>query len=129
MKNKYNIWLADDDDISRLLMKSILNKSYSPLNLIEFFDGNQLEKGLLDIKNGIIRPFDMLITDNHMPGKKGIFLIEEYSQFIASPMILWTGDYEQIKDKAINVGAFACIPKPSIIEEYQRVFDEVLKKH
>lgn len=58
---------------------------------------------------------DLLILDYHLPGKNGLELLHEirvHHKHVPVVMISGHAD-EEVRDRAIEIGAIACLPKPT----------------
>ncbi|KIM07227.1 MAG: hypothetical protein KU38_10865 [Sulfurovum sp. FS08-3] len=112
-QRKPRIFIADDNKINVMLLKTILESEYCTIEYA--LDGqdalNTLIKGLKTS-----RPFDAVFIDKHMPSLSGIEVIEQYKEQEAK--------YKQIRPlKVISITG-----DPSISNEEKRLYDLIVSK-
>lgn len=125
-KVKLNILIADDYEGLRGLLKIMLESMGHKVKAVE--DGKLLFNEITKGNNS----YDVVISDNSMPGKKGmevlrdIRLIERFKKF---PFILVTTDISEggFLEKEVNeLGAFF-LRKPFSLEQISEAIDKVTK--
>ncbi len=99
------VLVVDDDyETKQLLARLLVHAQY---NVHVADDGLQ---ALDEMKK---RHFDAVITDYHMPRMNGMeFLVLSQVVWPNTPVILLSGDSEDLADHAIERGAFSWIRKP-----------------
>ena len=101
--------LAIDDSASmRQILAATLTTAGYEVTLAA--DGNE------GLENALAIPFDLVLTDQHMPGKTGLDLISELRgnpAYTATPiLVLTTESGESFKAAAREAGATGWIEKP-----------------
>lgn len=89
--------------------------------------GSELEERLKQSPGYV----SVVLTDNDMnPGKKGIDLIELYSESVWKnvPMILYTGRKDLVSESSLEK-AFYCLEKPSNLSEICSVVEKALRAY
>ncbi|WP_396635108.1 response regulator [Maribacter sp. R86514] len=71
------VWIIDDDDISKYVMKRYLNQ-LSITNVIDFPDSVQPLKLIQDNYSSVDKLPDIIFLDLHMPILNGFDFIEDY---------------------------------------------------
>ncbi len=71
------VWIIDDDDISKYVMKRYLNQ-LSITNVIDFPDSVQPLKFIQDNYSSLDKLPDIIFLDLHMPILNGFDFIEDY---------------------------------------------------
>lgn len=125
-ENEFNVWIADDSPVNRVMLKKRLEKHNESVRVRQFCDGKELRDGLAGVVNGEESPYDLLITDKNMPEYDGMDLLEEYCILIGKPTAIWTTDSSLIAERAYEFGAFACLSKPTSSKNYEVVLDYAL---
>ena len=105
-----NILIVDDSPLDRQIIKQILEKRLSDIQVFEAGDGLEINQQLLS--NGI----HMCILDIMMPGKDGFQILRELkedSRVADLPVIVCTGlEDKQAVEKALTLGAYDYFSKP-----------------
>ncbi len=121
-KGHEHILFIDDEAVLAEMGKSMLEKlgyrvesATNPKEALELF------------RNGG-DPFDMVITDQTMPGMSGAELAAEILAADHSfPVIICTGFSESItEEKARKLGIRALVLKPFVLREFARIVRDVL---
>jgi CheY-like chemotaxis protein len=107
------ILLADDDQATRDLVKRALESDGHTVDLTQ--DGMEA----LEALTGAAQPFDVLVSDVHMPGLDGIALARQASA--ANPslkMLLMSGFAEELeRAETLQTPHLAVIIKPFTLEQ------------
>jgi len=99
------VLVVDDDYETKQLLARLLEHAHYNVHLAD--DGLQ---ALHEMKK---RNFDAVLTDYHMPRMNGMeFLVLSQVVWPNTPVILLSGDSEDLADHAIERGAFSWIRKP-----------------
>lgn len=122
---KGTILLIDDDPVVRLLFHRQLLEKYD-LQVVEAPNGTEALSKLEDSE------FDLIVSDNRMPGLDGLTLIARLREHPAArltPIIFLTGDRDQsVIDAALALGADHWLGKPYAVESLCRIFDGYFKR-
>lgn len=111
-----NILLIDDDEVDRLMVQRMLNKSSLTFTLQSFGDS---ESVLEHLKQTTIA-YDCILLDYQLPGTDGLNLLKHFRDLnILTPVAVITshGD-ERIAVEMIKNGAFDYFPKSDITPEF-----------
>ena len=104
------IYIADDDDNIRNLLKSFLERE--GYIIYGFPTGDDL------LKKFITNPCDLIILDVMMPGRDGFFILTEIRKISNVPIIMLTAKGEDMdKILGLDYGADDYITKPFNILE------------
>lgn len=99
------VLVVDDDDDVRQLLSHLLEQADYNVHLAA--DGLE---ALHEMKK---RHFDAVVTDYHMPRMSGLeFMLLSQVVWPNTPIILLSGETEDLADYAIERGAFAWVRKP-----------------
>lgn len=102
------ILVADDDDVIRVLVRTLLEKSgYS---VVEAVDGNEAVSKFREHGKHI----DLLLFDVRMPGKDGKQAYDEVRQIRPDVKVLFVSGYggDILLEYGVNEKDFEVIPKP-----------------
>ena len=123
IRNAGEVWIADDDESIRWVLKKALTKSGYTVE--SFADGQTLFATLRR------RIPSVVITDIRMPGKDGFELLREIvTNHPALPVIVMTA-YADL-DTAVSAyggGAFEYLPKPFDLNEALSLVAKALRRH
>ncbi len=119
-----NILLADDERLTRLGLKSMIEELYPEQhNFDEVSDGEMLLEYVEKAKP------DLIFLDIHMPRLTGL---QAYSQFqdMQIPVIMLTGyaEFEYARE-ALKLGALDYLLKPASLEEVRITMEKALSLH
>jgi len=108
---KKTILIADDDESIRYMMKSLFEIYLSHYNKEYFSNGTQLDKRLKE------RPKELVavLTDDNMPGIRGLEIIKKYcnnSDYKDILFFLCYGGEREIGEQALENGAKEYFLKP-----------------
>lgn len=116
------MWLAEDDDAMRELLRRVLLKQGFLVQT--FSDGAELERSFEEL-----RPLpDVLVLDHHMPKRLGLDVVAEVRQrFPSLPVILITafGD-DATHARARVLGVRQVLDKPFDIEDLTSALSQIL---
>ena len=99
------IYIADDDDNIRNLLKSFLERE--GYNVSAFPTGDDL------LKRFITDPCDLIILDVMMPGRDGFFILKEIRKISNVPIIMLTArDSDADYIEGLNLGSDDYFTKP-----------------
>jgi DNA-binding response OmpR family regulator len=121
-----NVLFVEDDPDTRELMAIILKSENYQVVLAASYD-----EALLLAR---VMRFELVITDNWMPGGSGIELCRKLREFDpTTPVIFYSGAaYDRDKREAFACGAQAYVTKPAdidtVIETIARVINQSQKK-
>ena len=131
-EGKGKILYADDNQSLRTANSIALRRSLG-CEVEEFPDGISLEERIC---SGIKCP-TVIILDHDMPRKTGLELVKEYSRrvdYMGIPFVMCSGRGEDIRDDAMENGAFYYLEKPCELDyflstvkkaiEYSELFTE-----
>ena len=114
------VLIVDDHKAIRFLVTEVL-KSHG-YNTEEAADG---EEALHSLRS---KSFDLVITDNHMPGMSGETLIRKAKKLLPDmPFMIMTGSvFPDLMEKWKPLKPRAIFPKPFKIEQMLSKVDEIL---
>jgi CheY-like chemotaxis protein len=106
----YRVLVADDDELVRRLIHTILAQQGYEVGLCE--DGDVTLKRLAEVG------WSLLIVDLHMPHRSGLEVIRELRANGSSlPVILISAMLsEEVVEECGSLGPVECIPKPFSVE-------------
>jgi two-component system NtrC family response regulator len=118
MEDSKRILIVDDDEeILKLLEEALKFLGY---------EVDIARNGESALKIFCEKRFDLVITDDQMPGMRGVELIRNillrYPHF---PIIALTGHGK--KEELLNAGAKAFLSKPLMLEELKKTIEEIMK--
>lgn len=119
----YRILIVDDELIEREGIKYLIKKYQYEMEIFEAEDG---ENALEYIKNN---PVDILFTDIRMPFMSGLELIEKARELSKNLKVIIFSAYEEFEyaKKAIDLNVIHYILKPIDINEFLKVFSNIIK--
>lgn len=116
-----NILLADDEHLTRLGLKNMIEELYPDMHqFMEAGDGEEVLRLLAQ------KTPDLIFLDIHMPKLTGL---EAYSQFSEAeiPVVMLTGYAEfSYAKEALKLGALDYLVKPASLDEVKAVMEKVL---
>src|SRR6185503_1246799 len=115
MAKKGNVLVADDEEIMREVLESLLSQEGYRVDLAKTG-----EEGLLRLSE---RPYDVILLDVSMPGIGGLRSLEEILKIDREAVVIMITAYATF-DTAIaawQLGAFNCIRKPFENEQILRI--------
>lgn len=124
------ILAVDDNRHDLLLLQRALSRCDTDHCFLAACDG-ALAQGLLDsMEHGQNSSLPSLIfLDVHMPGADGFELLDRWkhtSRFSAIPVVMIsTFDNPRDIERAISLGANACLRKPPTVEELRRIMQKL----
>ena len=121
MNGSKTIFLVDDDEDDRMLMRQALIKTISPINVVDVVCGEDLSTALDHASDGP----KLILMDMNMPRINGLEMLASLKsdtryKHIPVVMISTTTNQELIS-RAYDQGANAFIVKPISLEEYEQV--------
>ncbi|MCC5613243.1 response regulator [Nostoc sp. CHAB 5834] len=121
--NKFRIFVADDDDDDRLLIKTAL-EPYTDCKVTLFENGHSLLLGLIEnFPDGLPT---LVLLDLNMPGLNGyevLSRIRSKPTLQAIPIIVLSGtDDEHAVRKAYTLGANSFMSKPHSVRDFNKLF-------
>ena len=125
-KQKISVLIADDSEVSRLIMKNVLNKYFSSIDTAE--DGEEALSLFLQNR------YDLVITDVVMPKMSGVELTRNIRTNLYLTPILAISARSKEDDlvELINAGVTAFIFKPINIElvekQLYRIFKPIIEQ-
>ncbi|GLU52063.1 hypothetical protein Dfri01_15240 [Dyadobacter frigoris] len=127
MKNTKTIYLVDDDDDDRMLIREAIESIVKDVEIVEVMDGQELLE--LIAQTDIEKDLSLILMDMNMPRMSGIeslsILKSDLSlRHIPVVMISTTSNNELIR-QAYNKGINAYITKPVSIQEYNHLAEAI----
>lgn len=124
-KAKKTVVIVDDEVDLTELFCSLLEDTY---DVISFNRPNDFTAYLSAHKDV---PFDALISDFNMPQMNGLDMIKKcFEQGYHFPFILFSAYLEkEIIFKALQIGAFRLLEKPSTKEKLEMAIEEIIVEH
>lgn len=113
-----SVLIVDDDPVSRMLLSHMLRSSGHEVT--EAADGNE---ALATIGAGA---FDLVISDEEMPGKTGREVRTELGADFVTPFVLLTGTMLEPSEIDEAPGIVACLTKPVASMDLATLLDDVL---
>jgi signal transduction histidine kinase len=111
-----NILLVDDDEVDRMMIQRMLDKSSFKHSLTAFDNAIDAKKHLMDSTVS----YDCIFLDYQLPGTDGLDLLKQFKSIgIETPIAILTsqGD-ERIAVEMIKNGAFDYFPKSDITSDF-----------
>jgi len=112
-RRKPRVFIADDNKINVMLLKTILESEYCDINYS--LDGQEsLDKLTEGLK--ISKPYDIIFADKHMPNLSGIEVVQSY---------------KALESKYKNIGPIKVISitgDPDISNEEKKLYDMIVSK-
>ncbi|MFZ2603309.1 MAG: response regulator, partial [Candidatus Omnitrophota bacterium] len=124
ISEKIRILVVDDTEPVRKLIVELL------VELLEYKDVTEAESAEQALEILEKKKFDIVFTDNDMPGMSGLeFLAELRKRENRTPVIMLTGGGGQaVREQAIEAGAKGFLRKPAKYAEIGNAIEEVLQK-
>ncbi|HCL56901.1 MAG TPA: response regulator [Spirochaetia bacterium] len=111
---------VEDDEMVRKIFILFLKRRFEDISVAE--------NGLEGYKNFLEKPFDLIITDIQMPVMNGLEMalkIREKNKIV--PIVITSAFNDQkYQDEAKKLNIHHYIQKPIILDEMNRVFDEII---
>jgi len=123
---KKTILIADDNKLIMSLMKIHFKTHFSDYNKEYFPDGTQLDKRLKERPEGLVA----VLTDNDMPGIRGLEIIKEYCNnpnYKDILFFLYYGGEREIGEQALENGAKEYFLKPTGFSEITEKLKEYIE--
>jgi two-component system, chemotaxis family, chemotaxis protein CheY len=117
------VLVVDDSSIVRkLIVRELLNMSYTPADIIEGSDGIEA------VANALKFTFDLIVIDWNMPNMTGLDAIKAIrSGGVATPIIMVTTESERSSViNAIQAGANNYLVKPFTSEDFRQKISQLL---
>jgi len=125
MKNNMTIYIADDDEDDRMLIRIAIENVIQNVTIVEAIDGSQL----LSLINSEEMGQQLIIMDMNMPRMTGLEALaaiksDDGIRHIPVIMVSTASNPELIKE-AYHQGINAYMTKPLFISDYQRIADVI----
>ena len=120
MPNRFHILVVDDEPVQREMVSGFLKK--------QAFNVTSAESGGKGLELFRQESFDLVITDQAMPGITGSAMAEEMLRLRPDlPVILCTGFSGRIDEETVKkLGIAAFVPKPFGVEDIAPIIRKVL---
>ena len=118
---KYNILIADDMSVNRMILKAILEKN---LKNIEIYGAENGVEALGYIQK---YPMDIIILDLMMPEKDGFEVLEELQQSAIPVLIYSSVEDIQNLQKAFELGGMDYLDKELTIQQLEIILPHKIK--
>ncbi len=114
------ILIVDDDEKTTSLLEYFLKS--------EGYEVDIAGNGFAALSKISQTPFDLVLTDFHMPGPTGLDILPKIKRFQpdAAVIVLTGSGNEEIRRRSLERGASAYVPKPIHFHELKALIDEVL---
>jgi CheY-like chemotaxis protein len=127
MKSAKTLYLVDDDDDDRMLIREALEQVIDQLTIIEAVDGRSL-LNLLSSRDPDLQPA-MILLDNNMPRMNGLETLAHIrsnpdTEHIPVLMLSTSSDQYYVKN-AYNLGVNAYLKKPVLFDDYTYMAESV----
>jgi CheY-like chemotaxis protein len=127
MKSAKTLYLVDDDDDDRMLVREALHQVIDQATIIEAIDGHNL-LDLLKIRDSQSQPA-MILLDNNMPRMNGLETLAHIrsnpdTEHIPVLMLSTSSDQYYVKN-AYNLGVNAYLKKPVFFDDYTYMAESV----
>lgn len=121
MNQHKTIYIVDDDEDDRMLMREALTNALSPINIVDVENGEKLTEYIDNTGKGP----KLILMDMNMPRVNGMEMLAMLKgdvcyRHIPVVMVSTTTNQAMI-NQAYNLGANAFIVKPATYEEYQQI--------
>ena len=129
MKSARTIYIVDDDEDDRMLMREAIENAVKEVNIIEVIDGKQLIE--LIEKQNILPDSEptLIMLDMNMPrmsGLESLLILRNNQKIRHIPIImLSTTSNQQLILEAYKLGIKAFITKPASINEYSVIAEAI----
>ncbi len=120
MQSEYNVWVVDDDDSIRWVLRKALGQAGIEIECFE--DGDKLLA-----KIALQQP-DVIISDIRMPGVDGLSVLSQINERYPDLPVIITTAHSDL-DSAVasyQKGAFEYLPKPFDIDEVIAITERAL---
>ncbi len=129
MNAAFHILVADDDEDDRLIISEAL-RGFSPgIQISEVNNGQQLVDLLKEQRTSNIRSHAIILDINmpYMDGAEALQKLHEDDLLQGTPVyILSTMRNKKRVEEAIALGAVSAFTKPSTMEQFQEIINEIL---
>ncbi len=114
------ILIVDDDEKTTSLLEYFLKS--------EGYEVDIASNGFAALSKISQTPFDLVLTDFHMPGPTGLDILPKIKKLQpdAAVIVLTGSGNEEIRRRSLERGASAYVPKPIHFHELKALIDEVL---
>jgi DNA-binding NtrC family response regulator len=111
--------VIDDDPVIRETLQRVFLSSYD----CDISDGSEPVLESLDT-----REYDAIITDVSMPGVDGLQVLKRIqARRHKTPVIVISGNGDQLKDLFLAMGAFAYFTKPFLLKDLESAVVQALR--
>jgi DNA-binding response OmpR family regulator len=111
--------VIDDDRVIRETLQQVFSKTYD----CDISDGSEHVLEGLDT-----REYDAIITDVSLPGVDGLQILKRVrARHNKTPVIVISGNGDEFKDLFLEMGAFAYITKPFLLEDLESAVVQALR--
>jgi PAS domain S-box-containing protein len=119
------VLLAEDDDLVRAYLLDVLEND--GFDVVSTIDG----MAALQALRNATQPFDLLLTDQVMPGMSGIELIREVAMLQPDlPTIICSGySHEDIRPQSRELGVTSILRKPVQVSELRGAMQQAFRGH
>jgi CheY-like chemotaxis protein len=118
------ILLADDDELMRALLAGVLIRE--GYQVVEVPDGRELLAVLGEWDT--LQHFDLLVTDDCMPGRRGIDVLARLHATRRGPRVILITAFadERLRAEAVALGACAVLDKPFDLDDFRAIVSNLL---
>ncbi len=118
---KKNILIIDNSEIIRNLLTDYLDDLGYGIEMAV--------NGQEGIEMALSRDYDLVFCDIHMPKKNGYQVYCEVTEKKPQlPFIMTDSLPDDLADKAVDKGAFACLAKPFSLDQIEEVLRDIFKR-
>ncbi|MFK7793468.1 MAG: response regulator [Devosiaceae bacterium] len=120
---KLRVLVVDDDELDRFVIRRSFSSIGQSVEVIEIEDSSHAVEAIEEHQP------DVTILDIQMPKMNGFEVLQALSRSTASDtaevMMLSSSSYPEDKTKALELGASAYRTKPSTLDDYVRLAEDI----
>lgn len=118
-KRRGTILVVEDDPVTRHIVCEIMSDAGHLVHLAK--------DGLDALAHLERQPYDVLVTDYHMPSLNGLYLLTiSRALWPSLPVVMVSGELGQIRADAIRQGAYAWLSKPYHADQLLRTIQSAV---
>jgi CheY-like chemotaxis protein len=124
MSDNLRILLAEDDGAMRAMLARVLERD--GYEVVAVADGGELVRALAQTETG--SDFDLLVTDDRMPGWTGSQVLAGLNVRSRRPVVILISAFadEPLHARATALGAAAVLDKPFDLDDFRAVVSNLL---
>jgi two-component system nitrogen regulation response regulator GlnG len=113
--------VIDDDSVIRETLHNVFSETY------ECHTADRAEQALEYLE---VQEYDAVITDISMPGTSGLHVLRRIRErHPTTPVIVISGNGDEVREFFLEMGAFAYFTKPFRLEKLELAVTQAIAKH